>query len=42
MRMNLSLFPRALLEELQAEIEAELYSRDYESLSEEVLFGILA
>jgi hypothetical protein len=40
--MDFSSFPRALLEELQAEIEAELYSRDYESLSEEVLFGILA
>jgi hypothetical protein len=40
--MDFSSFPRALLEGLQAEIEAELYSRDYESLSEEVLFGILA
>lgn len=40
--MDFSSFPRALLEELQAEIEAELYSRDYESMSEEVLFGILA
>jgi hypothetical protein len=37
MRMNLSSFPRALLEELQAEIEAELYSRDYESLPDRVL-----
>ena len=40
--MDFSSFPRALLEGLQAEIEAELYSRDYESLPEEVLFGILA
>jgi uncharacterized protein (DUF433 family) len=42
MRMNLSTFPRALLEELQAEIEAELYSRDYEHISKEVLLEILA
>ena len=40
--MDLSSLPRALLEELQAEIEAELYSRDYEHISEEVLLGILA
>jgi len=40
--MDLSSLPRALLEGLQAEIEAELYSRDYEHVSEEVLLEILA
>ena len=35
--MDFSSFPRALLEGLQAEIEAELYSRDYESLPDRVL-----
>ncbi|MFA5408985.1 MAG: hypothetical protein WC343_09490 [Bacilli bacterium] len=40
--MDFSSFPRALLEGLQAEIEAELYSRDYEHISDEVLLEILA
>ncbi|OPZ97767.1 MAG: hypothetical protein BWY71_01501 [Planctomycetes bacterium ADurb.Bin412] len=40
--MDLSSLPRALLVGLQAEIEAELYSRDYEHVSEEVLLEILA
>jgi len=40
--MDLSSLPRALLEGLQMEIEAELYSRDYEHVSEEVLLEILA
>ena len=39
--MNLSTFPRALLEELQAEIEAELFARDEEKLSDQVLIEIL-
>ena len=40
--MDLSSLPRALLEGLQMEIEAELYSRDYEHISEEVLVEIMA
>ena len=40
--MDLSSFPRALLEGLQAEIEAELFARDEEKLSEQVLIEILA
>lgn len=38
--MDLSSLPRALLEGLQAEIEAELFARDYESLPDETLMGI--
>ena len=40
--MDLSPFPRALLEEPQAEIEAELFARDEEKLSDQVLIEILA
>ena len=40
--MDLSSLPRALLEGLQMEIEAELYARDEEKLSEQVLIEILA
>ncbi|MFA5408963.1 MAG: hypothetical protein WC343_09380 [Bacilli bacterium] len=40
--MDFSSFPRALLEGLQAEIEAELFARDEEKLSEQVLIEILA
>ena len=40
--MDLSSLPRALLEGLLMEIEAELYSRDYEHISEEVLVEIMA
>ena len=39
--MDFSSFPRALLEGLQAEIEAELFARDEEKLSEQVLIEIL-
>ena len=39
--MDLSSLPRALLEGLQAEIEAELYARDEEKLSDQVLIEIL-
>ena len=38
--MDFSSFPRALLEGLQMEIEAELFARDEEKLSEQVLIEI--
>jgi len=40
--MDFSSFPRALLEGLQAEIEAELFARDEEKLSDQALIEILA
>jgi hypothetical protein len=40
--MDFSSFPRALLEGLQMELEAELFARDEEKLSEQVLIEILA
>ena len=40
--MDLPSLPRALLEGLQMEIEAELFARDEERLSDQILIEILA
>jgi len=40
--MDLSSLPRALLEGLLMEIEAELFARDEEKLSDQALIEILA